>query len=615
MRVIISENNKKLKKYLESHRKIHYIYFGEKEDEIVDFLDKCGGKEILMGNYKDNSFKNKFVRSYLDLVGELGAKYNSIYWWITFTSSKNKFMSRLLPNLLSFLSIIEILREEREEDILIINPPKSIINSISKYCLRNSIYLEKFPNYLSDTVEVSKGFLSRHFNLLVFIFKTWGKIYISNKLFKHRFACEVNKTERYYVLRSWFYERSLNANNEYQDSFFGTLPRHIEKHNKLIIVGGIIGDYLSIAKKIAKNNDYLIIPQEYFLNYSDPIKAAINVSKNEIKVKEDIEFMGLDVKDIIEAEISKDYAQSAKAEYLHSYYVKRMLNLFDINTFTTTYENNPWEKVCFITLKEYSPNTKIIGYQHSVLSKSSLNMFLSEYEIDVIPMPDKIITVGKVTKTILEEYGNYNPSKIHEGCGLRFKYLFDVNEKERIKNYNILITPEGVLSESVNLVNFVFDSLKNYQGLNLIIRPHPALPFELFKNNLKFDVESCPNFTISKNDSVKKDLDISDIVIYRGSSLSIEALKTGLPVIYVDLNDLLSVDPLFDCDALKWTVRTNKELFDAVKGIYDLPDDEYKIKMTKANKYINSYMYNITNERLSEFIVSSDKTYSVTNTD
>jgi len=202
----------------------------------------------------------------------------------------------------------------------------------------------------------------------------------------------------------------------------------------------------------------------------------------------------------------------------------------------------------------------------------------------------------------LEEYGNHNHDKVYEGCGLRFKYLFDVSKKERTRNYKILVTPEGVLSESVNLVNFVFDSLKGCEGLNIIIRPHPALQFESFKNNLKFDVESFPNFTISKNDSVKKDLDISDIVIYRGSSLSIEALKTGLPVIYVDLNDMISVDPLFECESLKWVVRTNRELLDAVADIYGLSYDEYYENWLKADRYISDYFHEITNDRLNQFI-------------
>lgn len=607
MQVIISRDEKKLKKHLSSNCKndyLQYIYLGCKTEEIVQLLNKCSAKEIkIKDNIIDEISKDEFIKSYLDLIGYLGLKHNSLYWWATFTSSKNKFISKLLPKLFLFYSIINTSRANSTKNILIINPPEAIVTSIAKYCHRNSIGLEIFESPLTNIINKVKQKWQLKLNQLVFLFNTWRKIYISHRVFKKRFKSEINANEDYYVLRSWFYARSINENNEYVDSFFGILPEHISKHKKLIIIAGIIGDYRSISKKIVNYKDHFIIPQEYFLKYSDPIKAILAVTKNKVEIKENIEFLNLDVTDIVKSELSKDYAETAVGEYLHSYYIKRMLKLFNINTFTTTYENNPWEKVCFITLKESSPSTNIIGYQHAVLSRSSLNMFLSGYEKDIIPIPDKIITIGKVTKTILEKYGHFNPDKIKEGCGLRFQHLFDVTKNEYKKNYNILVTPEGVLNESVNLVNFVHAALKDYAGINVIIRPHPALPFEKFRAHLNFDINSSPGFSISKNDSVKKDLEMTDIVIYRGSSLSIEALKMGVPVIYIDFNDLLSVDPLFESESFKWVVRTEKKLFDTINNIYDMPDNVRKEKQLKADSYINNYIYKITDKRLNEFLL------------
>ena len=138
---------------------------------------------------------------------------------------------------------------------------------------------------------------------------------------------------------------------------------------------------------------------------------------------------------ICQAEISKDYRCTAVGEYLHSYYIKRVLKFFDIDTFTTTYENNPWEKVCLLTLKKYSPHTHIIGYQHAALSRASINMFMSDDEKEKIPLPDRIITIGDATKSILEKLGNHNPNKMRVGCGLRFSHIFNTEQKiERKKN-------------------------------------------------------------------------------------------------------------------------------------------------------------------------------------
>lgn len=602
MQIIIIENLKKLKDFLKNYNVTHYIYPGGKKEDIRQLLDKCGAKEIFIDNYSD-SFKEEFVSSYLNLVGRLGLTYNSIYWWATFTSSKNKFASKLFPNLFIFYSTIKTLRENPDKDILIINPPHAIINSIKKYCLRNSINLQVLSSPLDKVSDRIKEILLITLIQFNFILKTWVKIFISNKYLHKKFIREF-KPDKYYVLRSWFYARSINENNKYSDSFFGTLPDYLRKKNqKLIIVAGVIGDYRSIVKKIANTKEYFIIPHEYFLKYSDPIASVINVYKNKSKIKMDIEFMGIDVTGIVKAELSKDYRHTASGEYLHSFYIRRMLSLFDIGTFTTTYENNPWEKVCFSTLKKYSPDTKTIGYQHAVLSKASVNMFMSKDEKEVIPIPDKIITTGKVTKNILIKYGNFDADKIKEGCGLRFGHIFNQEKIERNKKYKILITPEGVLSESVNLVNFVHTALKHCKELKIVVRPHPALPFNNFRRHLNFDIDSFPNISVSSNASVKKDMEEVDIVIYRGSSLSIEALMMGIPVIYIDLGDIISVDPLFECSSLKWIVRTEKELVDAVAAIYAMENNEYQEKWNEAKNYLNTYLYAITDERLNEFII------------
>ena len=601
MSITISTNNKKLRRILkDSGDKLYIIYSNERIEELNELLDLS--KEIKINKNDSTLFTNKFVESYLDLIGKLGAKYNSIYWWVTFTSSKNKFVSKLLPDLFFIRSVINILEEKPEIDILIIDPPKTICRSLAKYCGKKSIDMEILSDPINDIYSSIKDILLCVARNVIFIGEIWSRIYLAHKYQKAILNERLLEINKYYVIRSWFYDKSINENNEYHDSFFGALPEYLtKKGEKFVVIAGILGNYRSIVKKISKNKDYLIIPQECFLNYLDPLKSIFNIHRNKIRIDENIKFMELDVTDMVKAEISKDYKYTSSADYLHSYYIKRMLNLFEIGTFVTTYENNPWEKVSFLTLKRYSPSTRIIGYQHSVLSRASVNMFMSKSEKKVVPIPDVVVTVGKVTKRILETYGNYDPDRVREGCALRFEYLFKKKpEIKRKKNNNILLTPEGVFEESVNISNFVYDALKDEEE-NITIRAHPVLPFRKFQHRLNFDVESNPKITVSGNTSVEDDLKKADVVVYRGSTLAIEALMMGIPVIYIDLGDILSVDPLFECKALKWVVRTEKELVDAIETINSMTDDEHMDKWTEAKKYLNDYFSEINDERLNTF--------------
>jgi hypothetical protein len=192
---------------------------------------------------------------------------------------------------------------------------------------------------------------------------------------------------------------------------------------------------------------------------------------------------------------------------------------------------------------------------------------------------------------------------VKSGCGLRFAHLFSLAAKERIRHNSVLVTPEGVLTESVNLSDFAFKALHDNDTIQVVIRPHPALPYQDFKKNLFFDAEACSNFSISKNDSVRTDLDTTDAVIYRGSTLALEALKMGIPVFYVAQSDIISVNPLFDFSGITWTVHTEKELADAITMMYAMDPAEYVTKLRASQEFIDRYIARITDDRLQEFLM------------
>ena len=445
-----------------------------------------------------------------------------------------------------------------------------------------------------------------HFQEIInFMLKNWVKIIIVKILFRNYFQ-EYCKTEKFYVLRTWVYESSISRDNKFSDSFFGRLPEFlIGKGENVIFLAGIVNNYGKIVKRLSKcREDYLIIPQEYFLKLSDVVKIASEVYFNRINLRDTIELYDLNVTSIIQGELDNNYRKSSfiRSELLQRPIIKNMLKQCSIHTFTTTYENNPWEKICILSLREYSPLTKIIGYQHAVISRASANMYISKEEMPFIPMPDKMVTTGDITKSILEKYGSYPKDRIKSSCALRHEYIYKLKKKDFTKNRNILVALEGVY-ECYKLVNFVFNALSNTKDFQVIIRTHPARPFDRIKNDLCFDIDSHTNFSVSNQKSLKDDLSEVDILIYWGSTVSMEALMMRIPVIHVSLDDIVTVDPLFDCSHLKWTVKNEEELQEVISQIYNLPVQNYLDQYNEAKSYIEKYLKKVTNNRLSEFIV------------
>jgi hypothetical protein len=84
--------------------------------------------------------------------------------------------------------------------------------------------------------------------------------------------------------------------------------------------------------------------------------------------------------------------------------------------------------------------------------------------------------------------------------------------------------------------------------------------------------------------------------------VALEALSMGMPLIHFDMQIYLSYDPLFRCKYLKWIVNNNVSLHDVIEIIDSMSDEEYDRQVFKAKKYIESYFYPVTDERLSKFL-------------
>ena len=321
-----------------------------------------------------------------------------------------------------------------------------------------------------------------------------------------------------------------------------------------------------------------------------------------ISIRQELKFFNYDVRQIVVNELRRSCYKIQPYQLLHYGATARFVKKFKPGIFLLTYENNPWEKMCMMALRERSPSTKIVGYQHTVVPQASLNMFISARESDIIPLPDRIITTGEIPKQIIEEYGQLKGGRIAAGPALRFEKLLKLPLAETKNGKTILVALEGI-PEAYHLVNYVLKELKDNQDWKVIFRFHPVLSFDQMKRHLIFDPRSIDHMEISEESSLIKDLERSDVVVYWGSTVALEALWMGRPIIHYDQQSPLSYDPLFQCDHLKWVVSSNVSLVQTLKVISMLKDEELKREQQSANDYLKRYFYPITQENMAMFFI------------
>ncbi|MBN2245140.1 MAG: hypothetical protein JW755_04775 [Candidatus Aminicenantes bacterium] len=604
----VIHNNKRLESYLEElpigdKGKYKYVMFGENDPEAVCLLEKKGFQEITPPKH-DHLYRDHFLQEYIDLVGLMGKEPSTPKWWATNIASKNRFTSKLPLLLQQFLSSVKIIKEEEFDHLIILNPSWVILDSLRKVLRNQPLRLV----YLGNPSRKWKELISSWCRVILLAFYTTfiilGRKYWVQKKLKPIMRDNLSRVQPYYVVKTFIYDHSFSESGAYRDVFFGSLLDYLKEKRQVLVYANILGNYKYCMNKIAQCSSHVILPIEAFLSSTDILGALFQFLFCKIRTRRKALFWGYDVTDIINNEFFRTYNGIDLYQFLHYWSTKKLLQTLPVEIFLLTYENNPWEKMCMMALREYSPNTTVIGYQHTVVPQASANMFIGENEKDVIPMPDRVLTVGEAPKEIMERYGSYEKGRIGTSCGLRFEYLFHASTSPRKRSGHILLVLEGIF-EVYKMVNYVLRELKGKSQYRVTIRTHPVLPLGLFQHKLTHPLKEVSNFALSNHRLLKDDIDWADIVIYWGSTVALEALSMGTPVIHYESDSILSYDPLFECSHLKWVLSEKEPLIPTLDEIYSLSNERFGEERMKAKEYLSRYFHPVTEDEFKKFLVKS----------
>lgn len=564
----------------------------------LDFLEAKGASDKTL-------HPERFLKEYVDLIGRIGRKYNSKLWWATDISSKNRFRSKISFLLQEFLIAVEIIGRNDYDYLIIVNSSWVIADSLNIFLRKSGLKFEyfQFTGWRWGIGEIVAVRFRKIASLLFHALRIcWQSSYAKRRL-RPLISGKLGKQQPYYVVKTFVYKHSFLADGAYRDVFFGDLPEFLSRSRPLLIYAYIPvpGDFRSCVEKILNCPNQTILPIEAFLSYRDILRSLVELLFARVRIKDEFLFFGYDVSAIIDNELLRTANGISLYQFLHYSSTRRLFQSLPVDIFLLTYENNPWEKMCILAGRKYSPRTTILGYQYTSVPQASANLFISRDESDIMPMPDRILTVGKTPKEIMERYGAYPAGKLRPSCALRFDYIFKSEPCKRMRSGNILVAFEGIF-EVHRLANYVIRQLKDKVNYYVRVRPHPVLPLRSFTHKLDCRIEGLKNFQVSVNTPLKEDIEWADVVIYWGSTVALEALSLGKPVIHYQTGSLLSYDSLFECGHLRWPVRDSDSVLNLIDKINSMSDNQFEAEKSKAKVYLEDYYFPITQEALKTFL-------------
>lgn len=574
-------------------------------DKYSDMLKLKGMSEIRVEEI-DDEVRKVYEIEYINGIAELSSAYSSIEWWANSVSEKNEHVSSHYKHLCLYDNLIKTLKKYVDINInVFIVCNNEIFEQLKVFCYHNGIKISSLEKIIILWMKMVYGKIYRLLKIVYVLSQIFmRKICIPNEL-KLRIKEEINNVNNCYAIRTWIDKRFLVDDEVYRDAYFGRLPEYLIKNKyEVIILAGIINNYKKVLKKIKNTKNILFIPVEFFFRYSDFYRLLVHVFFRRINIQRKVLFNDLDVSILYQREMASGCFNAAYLRNVFSYIVaRRFAELVKFKAYIQTFENYAWEKLMILGIREIRPEVKIFAFQHAFISKNSFKYFHGIREKGVIPLPDKIITMGKVTKEMLERFGNYNSNILSVGCALRQEYI-DAQKPFKKRRFNKVVVPLTMVKrESVLIMNFLYDSGIPQTDIKVVIRCHPAAPFESFKKYIDFRIPE--NFIINNEKNVNEELSTTDIVLYTWTTVAVEALKLGLPVIYLDILKPMYIDPLFECSSLKRTVSKPDKLLLTIKALYDMSDTEFYHEQALAQGYLKGYFYPVTAENLAPFLPDS----------
>ena len=265
-------------------------------------------------------------------------------------------------------------------------------------------------------------------------------------------------------------------------------------------------------------------------------------------------------------------------------------------------ENKAWERALNFAFHR-EKKLKTVAVLHTSLPLLLLSFF--DYKDDLkepegapfaIPRPDYTACNGRIPLELFRKTG-WDDEKAFLWFALRYQHLkayLGENISWRERQNRILVVLSTIPRESQELLFFVHRAFRDAEkNCQIIIKEHYHLPAKFYMKRLKMDFDR-ERFVFS-NEDLNKTLRTVKAAIVTGSSVALESLALGCPVIIPRLASVVDMNPLSGVSDLPIYVDSPRILRGTAEDIIKRPDSP--LSFDKRKRFIEDYFEFFDSER------------------
>lgn len=577
-----------------------YTYFGEDREKSAD-IDKNvygHGKRMMIAEMLQKTAKELRV-PYIDYIGELGAGKDPKMWWASRLSEKNIYTSKTFLHA-CYVRCAMKLAEEKNGIMVVFFVEK---DDVRKAILIN-LGMMRAGRTLQDAIDSVKRISEAAVRRAWFIaFNFW---FIISAKYVYGLEMGVNKKDKYALMHTFVRPELFDGKGGFRETYFGKLPEFMGKkgkHVRFIPRSLRSRQYEEILKNIKTTPGKFIVPHA-FLGFTDVLSAAWESSRS-VRIKNVPRFEGMDIGWLVRGDLEGDSVGGRLAnDLLLPKFVRRISEMgIQVEELIYSFENQPWEKLLVMAMRREYSDARLVGYQHSTLSTMHLSYFFSKNERNAIPLPDAVITNGEHEREMLISAG-YPKKIVITGGAIRYPYMMLGSTKRGKKQgepetFRVVVACSIDRMESFELIGKAVEAFKGRAEYDVIIKCHPHLPFdEIFRNGV---VELPENFSIAEEPTSELLAD-SDIVLYTSTTVCLEAIGAGVPIIHVMSDFTIDLNQMDSYGVEIPEAKDGNGILKQAKLIKETGAERFTEKRARWQEIFEDTFGNVTEEVYSKFV-------------
>jgi hypothetical protein len=501
-------------------------------------LDKLTHEENKILNEVANEIRLEF-NALVEFVGHKHEK--NIDWIVSSIASRNKYLSPLFIRCCN-LALIKRLIEQDQELKKIILSDRALGNSLKRFFKseKREINIVCTERILTFCKQLLRPFYSFVVAATIMGLRILGR---SNTRKWKSYTTSITLVDTF-VLNSKVGENGSIYQGKYRDRYFPGLLDNMDEYEKeSVYYYPTLNGFKNILKafNIIRNaKDRFIIPDD-FLKITDYLYFLLHPFRIQNLKLPETHFLKFNITSLLKQERFLNCCNSSSLLGLLNYRfaLRTAQEKIKIKRLIDWHENQVNDRGMIVGFRRHHPETKIIGYQGYIISKSLHSyIFPTPSECRSQAVPHQIGVIGKGLLKDIQEFSSDFQAIV--APAFRFSKVWD-NRRifPEIGIFTILVALPIGLKGASNILECIGSGLQHFDKsrVRFWIKPHPTYGKEKIKQNLD---EAWTGFFQAKSGDFNECIEGANLLIGNASSTSLEAVTKGVPVIIVgDSNGII----------------------------------------------------------------------------